>query len=95
MFAGYPEQFTETPEIDTAPSSKMAPKALSTKGKGTSFGERKACVTSEENDFNCPSDLKIVLKNISLDIEQNSKIAILGKNGDFQWSSLSILLLTN
>lgn len=50
------------------------------RGKG-SVAASKNYSLSDDAEKSYPSDVKMILKNVTLDIEQNSKIAILGKNG--------------
>lgn len=87
VFAGYrlsAEAAAATPR-STTPAAKVAKPAAGKdvwkRSKGPASAVARNAPAVEEDETTCPPDVKMVLKNITLDIEQDSKISILGKNG--------------
>ena len=80
---------TDTNIAFAPPLSKLKAVVAPKRTKGS--GPKSTVPVIEENEVNCPPGVKMVLKNVSLDIEQNSKIAILGKNGDICYLSKILL----
>lgn len=70
-----------TERTNSPPKSTVVVTATSKKVKvlGSNKQVKKADVISEETQL--PNDITKILDSITLDLEQNSKIAIVGKNG--------------
>lgn len=87
VFAGYRVslEVAAVAPRSIAPAPKVAKPAAGKdtwkRSKGSASAVARNVPVVEEDETTCPPDVKMVLKNITLDIEQNSKISILGKNG--------------